>query len=202
MRIKSLVVMSSLIFVLIFMLIPMAGCNAVENLTTSSSMIVIESITGTDLLGNTESTTVFSDVITTSGTVFNDTATAAIAAYLIDPEGTSSTVYQDVILDQVDINFTRSDIASPVQGRDVPYSFSQGISARIPVGDTVSVGFVLVQHNSKLEPPLVELINYGQEHILRMEAHVTFHGKDVAGNRVQPVTGVISVWFGNFGDDN
>ena len=189
---KSLPVISSIIFILIIISVQFPGCNALENASNSVSQLIIELITGTDLAGETGSTTVFSDVITTSGTVFNDTGTAGLTTVLIDPGQTTGSFYQDIVVDQIDISYSRSDGLS-VEGRDVPYSFSQQVYARIPVGETLELGFVLVQHTAKLESPLVELVNLGQEHILRMEAHITFYGNDIEVNRVSPVASSISV---------
>ena len=76
------------------------------------------------------------------------------------------------------------------------------VYARVVIGETVELPFILVQHVAKLESPLVELINANQEKIIKAEAICTFYGKDVAGNRMAPVVGRVSVWFGNFADSN
>ena len=178
------------------------ACNKLENLSESGSALIVTFITGLDLEGNAGSTTIFSDVITTSGSIFNDTATATLTTVLLDPYQTTSTFYQDIIVDQVDVEYSRSDIPNAQQGVDVPFSFSQNVYARVAVGETLEMPFVLVQHVAKLESPLVELINLGQEKVLKMEAKCTFHGKDVAGHRVAPVVGHVSVWFSNFADSN
>jgi hypothetical protein len=178
------------------------ACNKLENLSDSSSALIVATITGTDLTGNAGSTTIFSDVITTSGSIFNDTATASLTAVLLDPAQTVGTFYQDIIVDQVDVEYTRSEIPNAQQGVDVPFSFSQSVYARVTIGDTLEMPFVLVQHVAKLESPLVDLVYGGEEVVLKMEAKCTFHGKDVAGNRVAPVVGHVSVWFGNFADEN
>jgi hypothetical protein len=178
------------------------ACNKLENLSESGSALIVTFITGLDLEGNAGSTTIFSDVITTSGGIVNDPATATLTTVLLDPYQTTSTFYQDIIVDQVDVEYSRSDIPNAQQGVDVPFSFSQNVYARVAVGETLEMPFVLVQHVAKLESPLVELINLGQEKVLKMEAKCTFHGKDVAGHRVAPVVGHVSVWFSNFADSN
>lgn len=179
------------------------ACNTLENLTNSGSTLIITLITGTDAEGNEGVTTIFSDVITTSGSIFNDTATATLTAMLLDPERTTESYYQDIIVDQVDVEYTRSDMPQATPGVDVPLGFSQGVYSRVVIGETVELPFVLVQHVAKVESPLVELTNgSNQEKILKMEAKCTFYGKDVAGNRIAPVVGRISVWFGNFADSN
>lgn len=178
------------------------ACNKLENLSESGSALVVALISGTDLEGNAGSTTIFSDVLTSSGSIINDTAEATLNAVILDPAQTSGTFYQDIIVDQVDVEYTRSDIPNAQQGVDVPFSFSQNVYVRVAIGETVEMPFILVQHVAKLDSPLVELINYSQEIVLKMEAKCTFHGKDVAGNRIAPVVGRVSVWFANFADEN
>lgn len=196
--------MKSLLFIaiLIVLLLPSTGCNELENLTNSSSKLVLNGITGEDSEGN-PTTVILSDVIL-NGSVFNDNATANFTAVLLDPtktQKTDSTFYQDIIIDQIDVQFTRSDGLN-IEGVDVPYSFSQKTFLQIACGELAptALSFILIQHNAKIESPLVELVNLGQEHILKLEARITFHGKDVAGNRIEPAVGSISVWCSNFAD--
>ena len=178
------------------------ACNKLENLSNSGSTLIIVLITGTDAEGNAGVTTIFSDVLTTSGSIYNDTATATLTALLLDPVQTTGTFYQDIIVDQVDVEYTRSDMPQATPGVDVPFGFSQKVYSRVLIGETITLPFVLVQHVAKLESPLVELINVSQEKIIKAEAICTFYGKDVAGNRIAPVVGRVSVWFGNFADTN
>ena len=178
------------------------ACNKLENYSNSASKLIVIIITGADLDGTTGSTTIFSDVLTSSGGIFNDTGTATLTALLLDPNQTTGSFYQDIIVDQIDVKYTRSEIPDAVQGVDVPFFFSQKVYARVSLDETVDLPFVLVQHNAKLESPLVDLINVGQEKILKMEAECTFFGKDVAGNRIAPVAATVSIWFANFADTN
>ena len=182
------------------------ACNKLENETTSGTVLYLNSITGNDLDGNEGSTTIFVDVLDEDPddgtfTIYNDNAVAQLTAALIDPEAIETSYYQNVIVDQIDIEYTRTD-GLDTEGKDVIYSFSQKISYMVEIGATsTKIPFVLVQHVSKLESPLVELVNYGQEKILKLEAKVTIHGKDVGGHRVAPVVGSVSVWIANFGNE-
>jgi len=193
-----------LIFILVlFMVFP--SCNKLENETTSGSVLYLNSITGNDLEGNEGSTTIFVDVLYENPddgtfTIYNDNAVAELTAVLIDPEAEVTSYYQNVIVDQIDIDYTRTDGLN-TEGEDVIYSFSQKVSHIVEVGETVEIPFVLVQHVSKLESPLVELVGLGQEKVLKLEAKVTIHGKDVGGHRVAPVVGSVSVWISNFGNE-
>lgn len=201
MRIKRIFI----IILLSIILFNFPACNKLENLTDSASKLLVLSITGTDLDGTDGSTTIFSDVYREGEGVFNDTAVAEVNAVLLDPSQSSGTYYQDIIIDQVDVKYTRSDMANAQEGVDVPFGFSQKVYVLVGIGDTVDVPFILVQHVAKIESPLVELLGidniYGQEKILKLEAQCTFYGRDVAGNRIAPVTGFVSIWCADFGDN-
>jgi hypothetical protein len=82
-------------------------------------------------------------------------------------------------------------------GVDVPYGFDGGMTATIPTGGAVTVTFELVRHISKMEAPLIELVN--NPNVISTIAEVTFYGHDQAGNELS-VTGLMTVDFGNFGD--
>jgi len=197
---KSFLIRASVVGIILLFCIHFTGCSKIENITDSGSKLIIQDITGTDLL-QAISHTAFSDVIT-KGSVVNDNCALSLAAIPLDPDSIGKTTpYQDIIVDQIDVEFSRSDGLN-VQGTDVPYSFSQKVSTLVPVGGekVVIIEFVLITHNAKLESPLVDLTTLGAEHILKLEAKITVHGKDVAGKRVAPVVGYISVWCANFAD--
>jgi len=177
-----------------------SGCNSVENLTTSSTKIILSSITGSDIGGAEGSTAVFSDV-SKDGTIINDLATVAISAVPLNPMQEESTYYQDVIVDQVDVEYSRTENGRNVQGIDVPFSFSQKVNLLVQVGKSEDLNFVVIQHVAKLESPLIELNTpTNQEKVLKLEAKITIYARDVAGNRLEPVSGTISVWCSNFAD--
>lgn len=201
-KIKSLLKKISILSVIVLIIAGASGCSKIENLSNSGSQLVIVDVTAKDLT-TTTSHTCFSDVIkvdpvTLNTSVYNDNGVATLTAQLLDPDVTAiSTYYQDVVVDQIDVSFSRADGLN-VPGKDVPYSFSQKVSVRIPIQKSILIDFVLVSHNAKAESPLVELLYSGT--ILKLEAKITIYGKDVAGNRVQPVVGYISVWCGDFAD--
>jgi hypothetical protein len=175
------------------------NCNIFESDSTSNSALIIESITGRDLEGNTDSPVIFIDVVT-NGTVFNDNGTASLTATLINPYNEADTTfYQDIIVDQIDVEYSRSN-GQNQEGRDIPFSFSQKVNIKVAINGTVDLPFVIVQHVAKLESPLVDLVNLGEEMMLKLEAKVTFYGHDVGGHRIQPVSGSVSLWCANFGD--
>ena len=186
---------------LIIAALVMAACNAVENDSTSGTMLEIVSLTGKDLEGKEGSTTVFSDVITNSS-IINDNGVAEVQAAPLDPLISESaiTAYMNVMVDQIDVEFRRTD-GRNVEGVDVPYHFTQPVSMLVSFTETVKIPFVLIRHVAKMEAPLLALREVpSRDYILQLVAVVTIHGKDLGGHRVAPVTGYITVWCGNFAD--
>jgi len=186
--------------VLIIAVLVFTQCNVLENESTSASMLQIVSLTGKDLEGKDGSTTVFSDVITNGG-IINDNGVAEILAIPIDPSETAQiTPYMDVLIDQIDVEFKRTD-GRNTEGVDVPYKFSQPVSMLATINTKISLPFVLIRHVAKIEAPLLALRDVpSREFVLQLIAVVTIHGKDTGGHRVTPVTGYISVWCANFAD--
>lgn len=103
MRIKQIFMIVSLMVIILFCI---PGCNKLENASTSGSKLICMSITGKDLEGNEGSATVFSDVITTSGSIINDNGVASLTAVLLDPSQATGTFYQAVIVDQIDVEYS------------------------------------------------------------------------------------------------
>ena len=190
------------IFGLIIVVLTMAacntGCNAVENQSTSASMLQIVSLTGKDLEGE-DSNIAFSDVITL-GSIINDNGVATLSAHPLDPLLQDPSPYMEVMVDQIDVEFRRTD-GRNVEGIDVPYRFTQPMSMLVPFNTATQIPFILIRHVAKLEAPLLELREWvNQEKILQLVASVTIHGKDLGGHRVAPVIGNMSISCANFAD--
>ena len=178
------------IFGLIILALAMASCNALENKSTSASMLEIVSITDPD-----GKLPVFSSVSYS----INDNGLVEVNALPLDPllVTTSTTPYFDVLIDQIDVAFKRTD-GRNVEGVDVPYSFTQPMSMQVAINGKASIPFILIRHVAKLEAPLLALHETpNQAKILQLVAVVTIHGKDTGGHRVAPVTGNVSIWCGN-----
>jgi hypothetical protein len=183
--------------VLIIAALAMASCNASENESTSGTMLQIISLTGNDIDGKPGSTTVSSDVFTADG-IFADNGVAAITALPLDPYLKVTSQYMDVMVDQIDVEFKRTD-GRNVEGVDVPYRFTQPVSMLVTIGQEMEIPFVLIRSVAKTEMPLLALREVpSREFELQLIAVVTIHGKDMGGHRVAPVTGYISVWCGNY----
>ena len=150
----------------------------------------------------TNSAFLISDV-STNGSVVNDngSATFAVRPKNPSPGGTPVTPNaEDVVLEQYSVSYTRTD-GHNVEGVDVPYSFSSSLpSTLIAVGtSSTSVGFIIVRHSAKSEPPLSRLVGFGSDAILSMNINLTFYGHTVSGQAVS-VAGSIPVTFADFVD--
>lgn len=133
-------------------------------------------------------------------TIFNDVGRATLRASLKDIGTTANpatpTSNNDVTIDRYHVDYVRAD-GRNTPGVDVPYPWDGAATGTIPAGGTLQIGFELVRHTAKGEPPLVQLVTSST--VITTIAQVTFYGHDAVGNAVS-VTGNIQVDFGNFGD--
>jgi hypothetical protein len=176
-------------------LLLLVSCNKLENDSQSASRLVIDNLSGYDQTGAV-SLIAWSDV-EKAGSFYNDNAIATLTAEMLDVSATP-TFYNDVIVDQVDVVFTKPGTSSK-EGVDVPYARSESVSIKVPAGGTTTeVAFVLITHEDKVKAPLYDLISSGQ--VIQITATITIHGKDVAGYRVPPVSHSMTVYCADFGD--
>lgn len=191
---------SIMLCVSVLAVLSFSGCNALENATTSGSKLILVSLTGSDLAGEEGSTIIFSDVAEKNGGTINDNAVAEVTAVLLDPFQETGTFYQAIFVDQIDVEYSRTD-GRNTPGVDIPFAFSQRVSVTIEIGGTAEIPFVIVQHNAKSESPLVNLFN-GLGGVLKLEAKVTIHGKDLGEHRIQPLIGRISIYCANYAEED
>jgi hypothetical protein len=185
------------------LLLLLTACNDVEDDSRSASLLILESLLGTDATG-TEANFLQSDVLkmsdTGGGTVIADTATATFRVQSLDPApvmGTSP--YYDVMLDRYTVSYSRTD-GKNNPGTDVPYPFEGSLSALVPLGATTQVAIVVVREAAKLEPPLIGLVDLGAEMVLTATAKIEFYGHDLANNKVK-ATGYLTVYFANYAEE-
>jgi hypothetical protein len=179
------------------------SCNPVENESQSASLLIVESLTGMDILG-TEGFFLQSDVLivdpaTGAASVRSDSAKATFRAATLDPApllGTSQ--YNDIQITRYVVTYIRAD-GRNIEGVDVPYSFEGSLSAIIRIGISTSVSFVIVREVAKQEPPLFNLRAALPGDVLNVTAKVDFYGHDLA-NKTVKATGMLPVFFANYGN--
>ena len=177
------------------------SCNPIEDDSRSDSVLLVVSITGTDLEDNDvnylQSDVVMIDIDTGNATVAADDAKVMFSAESLDPEpwlGTSH--YSDVFVTHYVVTYSRSD-GKNQEGVDIPYSFDGTFSARVQIGSSTEVSFIVVRAVSKLEPPLINLTAGRGEGELKTTARIDFYGHDALGNKVK-ASGYLTIFFANY----
>lgn len=128
-------------------------------------------------------------------TVYSDSGQAVLRLVPKDIS-IAPTANNAVTISRYRISFRRAD-GRNTPGVDVPYGYDGAVTATVPPSGNATIGFELIRHVTKGEPPLVQLI--ANPSIIHTIAEVTFYGTDLVGNAVS-VTGSMSIEFGNFGD--
>jgi hypothetical protein len=180
----------------------LSGC-ATDLATSNSSDVLLEMTRvqgqGTGLV-TTISDFLLSDVLF-KGSTFNDNAILSLTALPKNPSAIlNSGNFNTVYLESYEVHYIRTDGLNQ-EGVDVPFSFSGGMGATIPVavGTTTQVGIIVVRHQAKQEPPLSNLDGGGGLNILTCIAQITVHGHTLSGEAVQ-ASGNLNVTFADFAD--
>jgi hypothetical protein len=173
----------------------LAGCNALSRNTESSSMIVIQSITGTTYDGDTVAF-LQSDVVGDGAVVTADTATANIIIKLINPDPSDGpSQFNDVILTDYTVTYEKP-AGGGTPGTDVPMPFEGNFSTVLcEVDTTTEVPFLVVPEAAKLSAPLVGLV--GTTTVLETRAKIEIVGHDLS-NREVKATGYLTIYFGDY----
>lgn len=177
----------------------LASCNALVMDSQSATLLIVSTITGTDMEGQIadflQSDVLYQDSSTGQETIYADIATVTFRAELIDPNADlGPSVYNDVQITRYVVTFSQPN-GNRVEGRDVPYSFEGNMSASIRVGNERQVSFVIVREVAKIEPPLPALRDGGD--VLEVIANIDFYGKDMAGKSVM-ASGKLTIFFANY----
>lgn len=180
-----------------------ACANPVENESQSASRLILDSLTGIDVEGNSagflNSDVILIDSDTGAKSWRADAATATFSVIPYDPEpilGTSS--YYDVQITRYTVTFVRND-GRNVPGKDVPFPFEGQLNLKIAVNETGATSFVIVREVAKQEMPLLGLSSGFIGDVLNMTAVVEFYGRDMTGRMVK-ATGRLTVYFANYAD--
>jgi hypothetical protein len=131
-------------------------------------------------------------------TVFNDTAEVSLTVVPKNPS-VATTAINAVTINRYRIAFRRVD-GRNTPGVDVPFGWDGATSVTIPAGGTGTIGFDIVRHSSKREPPLANLAGLGGQQFIYTIAEITIWGRDQNGNELM-VTGNAEVAFADFGDE-
>jgi len=181
----------------------LAACNPIENKTQSASLLVVESIMGSDIDGIDadflQSDVVLTNSVTGAQSWRADSANVTLSASMLDPDplfGTSQ--YNDIQVTRYVVTYIRSD-GKNIQGLDVPYSFEGGLSVLVRIGQLANVRFVIVREVAKQEAPLLSLYQAYQGDVLNVTARVDFYGHDLANKNVK-ATGFLPIYFANYAD--
>ena len=176
----------------------LSGCNNLSRHAQSSSMIVLESITGTTTEGDVVAF-LQSDVLRDglSGTyVTADAGTANIMIRLINPNPINPpSQFNDVVLTSYRVTYElESGPGTP--GADVPFPFEGNFSTVLcQVDQSTAVPFVVVLSDAKLVPPLVNLI--GTLTVHNRKAKIEIFGHDLTDMPVQ-ATGYLTIYFADY----
>ena len=173
----------------------LAGCNSISKETDSSSMIVIESITGTTVEGDTVAY-LQSDVVGSDGLVRVDNATANIIVRLVNPGSIGGpSQFNDVVLTNYRVTYELAT-GPGTPGADVPLPFDGNFSTVLcPVDESVSVPFVVVLEAAKLAAPLSSLV--GTNTVLERRARIEIFGHDLTDHAVT-ATGYLTIYFADY----
>lgn len=172
-----------------------AGCNTISKSTKSSSILVIQSLTGTTVAGD-EVAYLQSDVLGSDGLVRVDNATASIIVRLVNPnpvDGPSQ--FNDVVLTNYRVTY-ELPTGPGTPGVDVPLPFDGNFSTVLcQVDKTVLVPFVVVLEAAKMAAPLSALI--ATSNVLERKAKIEIFGHDLTDHEVS-ATGYLTIYFADY----
>jgi hypothetical protein len=175
--------------------VTLAGCNSISRTTESSSMIIIRTITGTTMEGETVAY-LQSDVRDSDGLFRVNNATANIIVRLINPDPIGGpSQFNDVVLANYRVTY-ELPTGPGTPGTDVPLPFDGNFSTVLcPVDEETSVPFVVVLEAAKMAAPLVGLI--GTATVLERKAKIEIFGHDLTDHPVT-ATGYLTIFFADY----
>lgn len=168
----------------------LTSCSESVRTGQGSSYLVMKTLTG----GPQDDTTVESDVVSDTGSIFTDVGTAELELVMKDPGGPGPSPVNSITITQYRVEYVRTD-GRNTPGVDVPFGFTSGVSATI--SDTSTVGFTLVRIQAKEEAPLKALRQGGGANAISVVARITFYGHDQSGREVS-ISGNLDVTFADW----
>ncbi|NLH78140.1 MAG: hypothetical protein GX465_14000 [Acidobacteria bacterium] len=175
--------------------VALGACNTISKETESSSIIIIQSITGTTMAGETVAY-LESDVLDQDGLVRANNATANILVRLVNPGSISGpSQFNDVVLTNYRVTY-ELPTGPGTPGTDVPMPFDGNFSTILcQVDETTSIPFVVVLEAAKQSAPLVGLI--GTSTVLERRAKIEIFGHDLTDHPVT-ATGYLTIRFADY----
>lgn len=175
--------------------VALGACNTISKETESSSIIILQSITGTTVEGETAAY-LQSDVVDQDGLVRVNNATANILVRLVNPGSVSGpSQFNDVVLTNYRVTY-ELPTGPGTPGVDVPMPFDGNFSTVLcQVDETTSVPFVVVLEAAKQSAPLVGLI--GTTTVLERRAKIEIFGHDLTDHPVT-ATGYLTIYFADY----
>ena len=178
------------------------SCNPHENKTESSSLLIVQNLTGFNAEGQ-EVSYLESDVLETkegNSWVTADPAVVTFSAKLLNFNSSlGPSQYNDIIVDRYVVRYTRVE-GKNQEGVDVPYAFEGSLSTMVQINSVTEISFPIVRAAAKLEPPLVNLASTTAEGVLQVTARVDFYGHDMMNKKVT-ATGYLAIFFAEWLDE-
>lgn len=180
----------------------LVGCSAPGDIDNTSSPVIL-------VAGNlAEVSSPFGDVLTSGGTVPDDSVTIRFTARLKQASNNTAPALQEVILERYEVTFVRTD-----GGTAIPAGFQRAMNSKVRITPhnaaqevftevTVSV----MPSTGKIQPPISHLITPGFEPDtgfinIQCTATMRFFGTTISGEQVT-ATASVGINFANFGDSN
>lgn len=178
------------------------SCNPLENKTESSSILIVQNLTGFNAEGQ-EVSYLESDVLETkegNSWVTADPAVVTFSAKLLNFNSSlGPSQYNDIIVDRYVVRYTRVE-GKNQEGVDVPYAFEGSLSTMVQINSVTEISFPIVRAAAKLEPPLLNLASTTAEGVLQVTARVDFYGHDMMNKKVT-ATGYLAIFFAEWLDE-
>jgi len=159
----------------------------------ASSYLIVERM----VMGDGSSGVVFQSDVHGDNTIVEDGASVTLGAAMRDVTNVNGPTSNNLItVTRYRVTYRRSD-GRNTPGVDVPYAFDGAVTGTLGPGDSITLPFVMVRIQAKLEAPLAALTGHGGAAAISTIADVTFYGHDQTGREVS-VTGSTSVNFADW----
>lgn len=177
------------------------SCGDVTQQGRSPSILIIDSLEAASGATPAQFGGFLHSDVQTNGGILNDLGQVTLRVMLKDPGNPGApsgpSTLNAVTVNRYRIEYRRADGRNQ-PGVDVPYPIDGALTATITAQPS-DVGFEIVRHQAKIDPPLLALRGQGGRVLIATLTDITFYGRDQVGNEVK-ATGTISVNFGDFAD--